>query len=171
MRRPALSRKPVFVTVGDFELIVPWRSAREWIEAIGVSGHLAVLRVAQNPDDVVVSMAAGQTYVPDVRNATRHVLSELTGRRWFIAQKLIMSGADGELLGELVLSGVDPDRIGVAEWCAAVYRILVRNADPKRRATLDFELAIPPEGEEESWDDGSQFDPAALAAFVQSQGG
>jgi hypothetical protein len=157
--------------VAGTELTVPWRTAREWIVALSSSGHGAILRLAENPDAVVVDLAAGRITIVPVRDATRELLGRLTGRRWFIAEKLAYTGASGEMLGEMVLSGVDPDRVGIGEWCAAVFRVLVRNADAKQRASLDFELSIPPDGEEESWDDGNQFDPAAIAAFMESQGG
>jgi hypothetical protein len=160
-----LAREGSTVTVAGAVLVVPWCSALEWLTVLRRDPSSAVLALADNPDDVTVSLARGDMRWEDLRRASRDALETETGRAWWIALRLAYTSAGESVLGELTLCGVDPARVSLGQWCAAVYRILTRNADAKGKAKVDFELELPPPGEESAWDDGNDF--AAMAQLAR----
>lgn len=134
---------------------VAWVPARVWLEALAKGTRMAILALLDDADraELVLAVARGELAADELTRAGRELLSAETGRKWWVAEMLSAPGE--EMLGELVLSGVDPDRVSIGEWTAATYRILTRNLDEKGRIKLDFELSIPPAGHSGEWEEGS----------------
>lgn len=153
----ALSREPVSLTVAGHPLVFPWRPAIDWIEVIRHDPGRLVAELAEDSGELVIAMALGDVAWNEVEAASRELLSAETGDKWWTVLKLVYSSASGGVLGELTLSGVDPARVSLGQWCAAVYRVLTRNAEDKDRMRIDFELELPPPGYESSWDDGNDY--------------
>lgn len=105
-----------------------------------------------------MALALGELSPDTARDAAHELLEAETGQRWWVALKLAYSSATPTVLGELTLSGVDPTRVSFGMWCAAVYRILTRNCDAKEKSKIEFELELPPDGYEEAWDDGNDYE-------------
>jgi hypothetical protein len=104
-----------------------------------------------------------------VDNMTREslrLLSEATGRHWWEASRLMKTSLGTEVLGRLVLAGLDPWQRSIGEWCAATYALCAKGLDEKGRLKLDFQLAVPPSGFEDAWDDDGGDDPAAVQAAI-----
>lgn len=152
-----LSRAPVRVHVGARELTLPWRPALDWIEILRQGPDALAVALCEEPDECVMALATGALSLSAVQSASHALLEAESGKRWWVALKLAYTSATPAVLGELTLSGVDPSRVGFGQWCAAVYRILTRNADAKERMKTDFELELPPPGYEDAWDDGNDF--------------
>lgn len=166
----SLSREPSRVTVHGVELRLSWHPALDWIEAVRMGTDSVVLSLADNAEELVVALALGEVPLREVSEASHRLLEEETGRKWWVALKLLVSSCGGEILGELTLSGVDPARVSLGQWCAATYRVLTRNAEPRDKMKLDFELELPPSGYEEAWDDGNDFEAmVALARQYEQQ--
>ena len=154
----SLSREPVRLTVAGLDVTVPWHPAIDWIEILRYDPGRVVPCLAEDPSDLAVGLAEGTISLTSVETASHDLLEEVTGHRWWTVLKLVYSSASGEILGEMTLSGVDPSQVSIGQWCAAVYRILTRNADEKERLRLEFEMELPPPGYEDAWDDGNDFD-------------
>lgn len=152
-----LSRAPAYAHVGTRELTMPWRPALDWIEILRQGPDALAVALSEQLDECAMDLATGTLPLPAVQNASHALLEAESGKRWWVALKLAYTSATPSVLGELTLSGVDPSRVGFGQWCAAVYRILTRNADAKDRMKTDFELELPPPGYEEAWDDGNDF--------------
>lgn len=153
----ALSRSPARARVGAHELSLPWHPALDWIEILRQGPDMLAVALADDPDECALELATGVLPLAAVQSASHALMEAECGKRWWVALKLAYTSATPAVLGELTLSGVDPTRVGFGQWCAAVYRILTRNADAKERMKTDFELELPPPGYEEAWDDGNDF--------------
>lgn len=165
----ALSREPDAITLAAAYLEVPWRPALDWLEAVRRNPASLALSLADNPDEVILALAAGELSARAVETASFELIERHSGLRWWVALKLAGGSADKTLLGELTLSGVDPSHVTFGQWCAATYRILTRDADEKQRLKTDFELDVPPPGYEEAWDDGNDFDALVELARKHQQ--
>lgn len=167
----SLLRAPAELRVGERTLTVPWAPASVWLDVIDRDPRTCALALAEGAQDIVMGMAFGDVQLAEVERATHTVLEQQTGHKWWVALKLAYTSASPEMLGELTLSNVDPDRVSLGQWCAAVYRVLVRDLDKKQRIKLDFELELPPAGYEEAWDDGNDYaHMLALARKHQQRG-
>lgn len=164
----ALSRQPVSLTVAGHPLTIPWHPAADWIEVIRQDPGRLVPELAEDSGDLVIAMALGEVPWSAVQEASQQLLGDETGDKWWTVLKLVYSSAQGGVLGELTLSGVDPARVSLGQWCAAVYRVLTRNAEDKDRLRIDFELELPPPGYEDAWDDGNDYE--AMVALAREYG-
>lgn len=149
-----LSRAPAGATVAGVYFALAWAPAAVWMR--GLDSRRTVVTELATPEqrevlaDLILS---DESAVADLRSESRRLLEEATGRKWWEAAKLINTARSGEALGRMVLAGVDPWARSVGEWCAAVYALAAKGRDAKDRLKLDFELALPPPGEEDAWDD------------------
>jgi len=165
------ARRPVLITVAGTSLSLPYRPAAVW--TVGV-GHIASLASElADPDgrdllaDLVMDHPQG---VDNLREESLRILAEATGRKWWEAARLIATAASPEILGRLVLAGVDPWGRSVGEWVAATYALCVKGADEKARLRFEFSLSLPPSGFEDEWDDDGD-DAAATLDAVQAMMG
>ena len=153
----ALLRTPLHTTAGPLEVTVPYQVASSWLEPVlgdpvALPGLLGDDRAA-----VVRGLVTGVVTGAQLGVAGRNLIEQASGMRWWKATALVATSCGTEVLGELTLCGVDPDRVSLGQWCAATYRVLTRNADAKAKGKIDFELELPPPGFEDSWDDGNDF--------------
>ncbi len=105
----------------------------------------------------MAGLLSGDVTGVDLQRAACAVIAAVSGRPWWEAVRLVgaVDSSSGELYGHLLLHGVDPGRVTFAGWCAAVYALVTRNMDEKARNQFDFDLKLPPPGEEqeaEGWD-------------------
>lgn len=105
----------------------------------------------------------------EVRRAAFEAIGQAGGRRWWETYNLVRiarGDSTGEMLGRLVMAGLDPERVSLAGWCAAVYSTLVHEADPKARARLDSVISTPP-AIAEAFDDAADDSFAAMVASAR----
>lgn len=157
-----LSRRPLTVTVADVRAEIPYRPAAVWVEELSQLHVLAAV-LADGPArealaDAVLAYPGAATRL---REESLRILGEAAGMKWWEAGRLLSTSAGGEVLGRLVLAGVDPWTRTVGEWCAAVYALCVKGQDEKGRIRFEFMLSLPPPGYEDEWDDGQ--DPEVVA--------
>lgn len=167
-----ISRAPLEAVVGGVRVPLPHRPAAVWAQGVGHIGSL--LAELADPDvrdmlaDVVMTHPQG---VDDLRRESFRLLSEATGRQWWEAARLIATAASPQVLGRLVLAGVDPWSRTVGEWVAATYSLCIKGADEKGRMRFELSLSVPPAGYEDAWDDEGDDAEATLAAVSAMMGG
>jgi hypothetical protein len=160
-----LSRNPVAVTVAGTRFLLPYRPAAVWALAVGRTETLAASLADAGQRETLAGLLIEQpAAVSELRAESLRILGESTGRPWWEGARLLSTSVAPEVLGRLVLAGVDAHARSVGEWCAAVYALCTKNADEKGRLRFDFSLSIPPAGYEDEWDDGD--DPAEVMAAV-----
>lgn len=162
-----LSRRPLTVTVAGTRVTVPYRPAADWAAALERLSHLAGMLAEPDDRETLAELVIDRRQaVDDLRQESLRILSEATGRKWWEAGRLISTSVSPEVLGRLVLAGVDAHARSVGEWCAAVYALCVKGHDEKGRLRFDFSLSVPPPGYEDEWDDDGD-DPEAIEASIQ----
>lgn len=163
----ALSRSPLTVTVAGVRVRLPYRPAAVWavgIERLNVL--VSVLADEAGREQLIDLVIDDPGAADDVRRESLRILAESTGRKWWEAGRLLATSVQPEVLGRLVLAGVDAHARSVGEWVAAVYALCVKGQDEKGRLKFDFSLSIPPPGYEDEWDDEGD-DPEAIEASIQ----
>jgi hypothetical protein len=162
----AIRRTPTTVEVAGHPVTVPYRTAGDWLVALADSRpSLALMRVADEPSRAwLIKQLARGVLDADAAAASYEALAQAGGRPWWETQRLLVLGAEPSVLGHLVLAGVDPWERSVGEWCAAVYTLMTRNAKPEDAFKIDSQLAAPPPGFEDEWDDDADFEAMATAA-------
>lgn len=135
---------------------------REWIEMGPVRGA-ATEFITEGRREWLLKVATGRLADRALLDWSHDLTETLTGRKWWQAETLLVTSGNPDVLGELVLARVDPDTVTLGEWCAAVWRILVRDLDKEGRGKLEMELSLPPKGYEDAWDDDEEYYAAMLA--------
>src|SRR5688500_5163531 len=158
-----ISRSPVTLTVAGVKVTVPFAPAAVWLDALQDPAR-AVLHLADKSSKERLMWALLD--VPGAEEAIRSQSYELirraTGRAtWWESTRLANTAASPEVLGRLVLAGVDPHTRSIGEWCAAMYTVATQNADETQLIKFDMTLAFPPPGYEDEWDDGEDYDAMA----------
>ena len=160
-----LFREPVAVTVSGVRLLLPYRPAAAWAQGLGrVESLAAVLASPEQRETLAGLLIERPAATAELRAESLRILGEATGRKWWEGARLLATSVAPEVLGRLVLAGVDAHARSVGEWCAAVYALCTKTADEKGRLRFDFSLSIPPAGYEDEWDDGD--DPAEVMASL-----
>ena len=163
-----LLRQPLTVTVAGVRVVIPYRPAGAWAQALDHPGWMAATLADPEGRSVIADLLIEHPGArADVREESLRILAEASGRKWWEAARLIATSASPEVLGRLVLAGADPWGRSVGEWCAAVYALCVKGQDERGRLRFDFHLSVPPRGYEDEWDDEGD-DAEATAAAVNA---
>lgn len=163
-----LARAPVTVTIAGTRVRLPYRPAAEWVAAVEDLSRLAGTLADDEGRSAIVDLVLEHaSAVTELRRESYRILAEATGRKWWEAGRLISTSVGTEVLGRMVLAGVDPWSRSVGEWVAAVYALCTKGQDEKGRLRFDFMLSLPPPDYEDEWDDGDD-DPGAAADWVSS---
>lgn len=164
-------RAPLTVTVAGVTVTLPWRPAAEWVAHLDKLHVLAArLADAQGRDTLAQLVAERSGAAEQLKNESLRILEQVTGRKWWEGGRLLATSADTEILGRLVLAGVDPWQRSVGEWAAAVYALCLKDQDQKGRDKFVFTLSLPPPGYEEQWDDGLPAFGELKAQYAQALG-
>lgn len=164
----SLLRDPVVIRVAGTDITLPYRPAADWIRALRKLQTLAVALADDRGRDVLLDLVIEHPLAHhEIEAESLRILGEAAGRNWWGTARLLATSANPDVLGRLVLAGVDPYGRSVGEWCAATYTACVKGQDEKGRIRFDFSLAIPPVGYEDAWDDEGE-DPAAMAKAAAS---
>jgi len=163
-----LARTPFTVTVAGRAFRVSYRPASEWlIELNDAPLEVLAYRILGEDSDFLLRVADGDVTHEQARDAGPVILAEASGYdRWWQAYNLIRASAQDDVLGRMLLKGVDPARVTLGQWCTALYALAVTGAKESDKAKFDFQLDIPPAGYDpgDAWDDG--YDPMAAAAAM-----
>lgn len=154
-RAPVFLRSPLTVIVAGVTVTVPYRAAAEWVAHLDQLHILAAKLADQDGRDTLARLIVEHPAAAEqLKEESLRLLAEVTGRQWWESGRLLATSADTEILGRLVLAGVDPWQRSVGEWAAAVYALCLKDQDQKGRDRFKFTLSLPPPGYEEQWDDG-----------------
>lgn len=142
----------VTVRLASGPVEIPALPAAHWLEAAwhgGRSRYVLDLAAPETCDRLSALLMDGDLELDELDRAGRDALEAASGWRWWIAENLMLAyGAVPALNGELVLRGVRPQVVGIGEWMAAAYALLVSGREPKEVAAFDQKLVMPPPGVE-----------------------
>jgi hypothetical protein len=167
----------VDVTLAGVVYTVPALPAADWLAAIvGEPGAvLPGLLPLGDQLEIHHRILRGQLEPKEVNQAWRDLLGAACGRSWWSAARLCMSAADAEawpaVHGRLLTSGVDLEKVSIGALCNAIYFMIMSSSeDESERSKHQFELEMPPPGEEATaFDDREQIADDFMAAIAQLQ--
>jgi hypothetical protein len=109
-------------------------------------------------------LAVGNLTQDDVFQTSYKLLEECTGRRWWQAARILLTGEAPDFLGRATLAGMDPWNLTVGQWCSGLYALLTQNLDEPGRFKVDAQLSMPPAGvDDDDWAD-DDFDQMVASA-------
>lgn len=156
--RAALACFPVDVMLAGQSFRIGARPARAWLLLIAEENWLAIVPAMIDGDEILDLIDVGRLDRAELVAAARDAVEAVSGMRWWSACRLAKALVGGiELVGAMVLAGVDPDRISIGGYLAAAYRILIEHRDDKQRSALDAELMAAPQLPPD--EDSDQYDP------------
>lgn len=135
----------VDVDIADRTYLIPPLPAQAWIVAVHGSWADIVPGMLVNADDLEDLIADGTVGHDECVRAARAAVEAASGARWWTAVKLAHC-AGGEIGAELLLRGVDPERVPWGAWLLAAHRVATRDAKDVEVARVDAELDAPPQG-------------------------
>lgn len=168
MSDPLVSLRSGPVRVENRNTVRFFRNApvREWMDLDAL--RTAALSFAlEDRRDMVRAVASGRMSGEELAGWSHKLVETLTGWKWWEASTLLVTSGSRGVLGRLTLAGVDPDRVTIGPWCAAVWAVLTEHLDAKGVQRLETELSLPPEGYEDAWDDDEEYYRAMLAQARQ----
>jgi hypothetical protein len=176
----ALRPAAVSVELGDWEYEIPSLPATDWLEALlgGWYGVVPGLLSAEDEISVLRDYRTGAVSKEELLASARAAVEAASGRRWWVAERLISTATNDEfwptIHGSLVLRGVDLDRLSLGGVLNAIYVVMVENMKEDKRHSFDAQLdAPPPQAVAAEWDDGAAEEDfmAALGEQVKLHGG
>lgn len=126
----AFSQDDVVVTVDGYgEWDIPYLTAARWIESAITSGGMPVGTVMSTvavPGPMVSKIGRGEISDQALSHACESVIESVSGRRWWVTMNIISTTVASwdTVGGELVLRGVDANRLSLANWIDAAWMML-----------------------------------------------
>lgn len=150
---------------------IPALPAVHWLQAILEGSHFDLipgLLSDEDGGDIDDQLVAGVVTYGEIRDAARAAIAAAAGMKWWTAERLAYAALSTWVGGELLLRGVDPERVSLGAYLAAAYRAVTRIVDEQKRIRIDMDLERPPVGlPPEEWfdeDEAAARFEAAMAA-------
>lgn len=140
---------PVTIELGGGTHRIPAAPAIRWVLLIVDDRWFGIVPGMLDDTDTSIDdgLDDGRITHNDCLAAARDAVAAASGLKWWSAVRLVMAAVGSpEIMGELLLRGVDPERVSLGAFVQAIYRIFVRDADKKQRAKIDSDLTRVPEG-------------------------
>lgn len=139
---------PFTITVDGSGYTFPSLTALRWLEILPDRRWALHLVQAMDSDSYerFLTGAEGGRIQPDglVRIA-RAALAEAAGRPWWEAERLVMAALGNDrILGRVMMSGPDLERITLAVFCAVTWSVITHGAGPEDMLKLESQLTVPP---------------------------
>lgn len=161
------AREAYTVRLGDLDVRVPWSAADRWVTCVTASPLAILAGLAEGPEDLIVvdRLIDGALTLEEVSAAAYKLLEQAVPYRWWKTVRLLSLSTRGDIAGHLTLAGLDPRDLTVAQWCAAVYVLVTRNADTKEKFKTDAEFDAPPPGVvDDQWINDDEFNAMVESA-------
>lgn len=141
---------PVTVEVAGARFRIPPISASGWITAVTAPVmETAVLPglLDEEPAEYLLDLLQSERVSErDLLHASYRAIQQAAGRDWWVAVRLTgaMASGEGQIMGEMILRGVNPSALTYDHWLSAVYALLTRNRDEKDLFKFNASLFLPP---------------------------
>jgi hypothetical protein len=151
------------VDLGGQTYTIPPLPASTWMVALVAGTWFDIVPgLLADAGDLDDELLDGAVTYDELRAAGRAALAAAAGTKWWSAANLANVTAQTWISGELLLRGVDPDRVSLAAYLSAAYRVAARNLDKNQWARFQMDMDKPPIGlPPEEWFDEDE----AAASF------
>ena len=146
---------PVVILCLDRELEIPALPATDWLAVLMANppqlddifpGLLGEDQVEWVEDQLEYGLLGAE----DFRDTVLSIIETASARRWWVALRLIdLTRTSWDVMGpEMMLRGVDTNRMSLAAWLDVALITALKNMDPKDTQMFTMRLEAPPENEE-----------------------
>lgn len=140
---------PFTVTVRGERYTIPATTAARWIALLGMDQWPVELLYRLTPESrgrFLDHAEEGDADGPYLTELAREMLATAAGCPWWEAERLASFALSPEPLGALLLKGVDPGRLTLAAFLAAMRSLVTQGLPDTDRMRLEAELTmVPPE--------------------------
>ena len=142
---------PLTITAAGALLEVPALPAADWL-AILMASELELddlfpgLLAASDQELVEEALLDGVISLDDCYQMVLDIISTVSGRPWWVAMRLIYVARDSwQVLGaELLLKGVDAQKLSLSGWLDVLLLTVMRNIDKDEATMFTLRLEQPP---------------------------
>jgi hypothetical protein len=143
---------PTEVQVAGEWITIPALSAADWLELLMIEDvdlDTVFPGLAEEADQefVLDQLLDGQLHVNDVEKLALQVITEVSGRPWWVAYRMIQIAkvAWSTLGGRLILSRIDATQISLSAWLDALWLVLFESINRDKWTMLSAQIeAVPP---------------------------
>jgi hypothetical protein len=141
---------PIELDLAGKAYTIPALPAVDWLTILmadSVDPERILLDLCPGGHEILLDESLEQD---DIGNALLDVIEQVSGRRWWIALRLIgVVRSNWHILGaEMFYRHIDPAALSLSAWLDVMLVITIRSMDPKDVAMFTMKLELPPEGEE-----------------------
>lgn len=170
----ALRVWPITVDLGGTLYRISGSPAIRWIIPIIDDDWFGIVPGMLDPMDRTVDDAIdnGTITHSDCVRAARDAVGVAAGMSWWSAVLLVRSVMQApDVMGELVLHGVDAQTMSLGAFVQAAYRVFTRDADKKQRSKIDRDIETAPPGLTlaDRWDPEAEV--SGFDAMMRQRGG
>lgn len=151
----SLQPTPIVLVLGGREYEIPALPAVDWLMIL-MADQLDLDRILLELCPRGVELFTDETVEPDALYAVLlDVIEQVSGRRWWIALRLIMTVRNNwnALGAEMFFKNIDPSRLSLSGWLDSMLVLTIRALEPKDVAMFVSRLELPPPGEEADTED------------------
>lgn len=152
---------PVLIFLAGQQWEIPAQPAADWLAVLMTEkldpGDVFPGMLAPEDEDALDDLIVNGTVgAEELWQTFTEVIGIVTARSWWIGLRLIeIARSAWNIVGaELILQGIDPERLSLAAWLDALMIIVLRNMEPKETTMFTMRLEAPPAGEESEEDEG-----------------
>jgi hypothetical protein len=144
--RASLRCFPVAVELAGQDFLIAARPAQDWVVKIADEDWLGIVPGMVTDYSIADLIDAGDITPNDLVVVARDAVSAASGMQWWEACRLAKAIVGQiDVVGALVMAGVDFSHRPIGAVLASAYRLLVENRDEKQRAQFDRELSAVPD--------------------------
>lgn len=147
----ALAPWPVTVELGATQWQIPALPAADWLmvlmqNPLSLSSLLPGLLDEHDVQSFTDALVDGEEGFEDLTQVCQDLVATVSARPWYVALRLISvaAGSWDNIGGELVLRGVDAQRLSLAAWLDAAYLVMLRSMKQESITMWLLKLELPP---------------------------
>lgn len=149
LRSAAFRTTPFTIEVKGVSLIFPSVPATAWLDVVSTDHYPTQtlgLMEWESHERFLDAIGSGRLDVSDLLRIAHKALAEAGGRPWWEVLRLTNSAFEqsGRLLGALLCSGVRPESMTLAAFCACVWATVTKGADATEMMKAESRLMVPP---------------------------
>lgn len=144
----AYGRSGVWAEADGHQYFFPYAPAGAWLDRITDPHHFAVRVIhLMDPDfhelflDRIEESAHARQ---DILQLARSAIAAASGRKWWEAERLSHLACTDTVIGSVMATGADPERMSLAAYLSLVWVTVARNLDENKRMSIEMELTMPP---------------------------
>lgn len=144
----AYGRSGVWAEAAGHRYLFPYAPAGTWLDRMTDPHHFAVRVIhLMDPDfhELFLDRIEENTHARrDILQLARAAIAAASGRKWWEAERLAHLACADTVIGSVMATGADPERMSLAAYLSLVWVTVAKNLDENKRMAVEMELTLPP---------------------------